>query len=156
MGLTTEFDTSSPILLCNRTGICLHRHELSERFNAYYCRVGTTRNIVVSDGVSDEELRFLIAHEIGHDQLHRNQDLFFDKKPFSMLRSTLEYEANLFASELLLDDDEILELLASEEYDLLQMARMLYVDEALLDFKIFSLKQRGYDVEPIYIYCNKF
>ena len=53
-----------------------------------------------------------------------------------------EYEANLFAAELLLGDDETLGALR-EENDFCSVAAALYVPPQLLAFKLRSLNRRG-------------
>ena len=53
-----------------------------------------------------------------------------------------EYEANLFAAHLLLEDDKVLSLIksgASRE----EMAKKLSTPQALLDLKILILEKRG-------------
>ena len=55
-----------------------------------------------------------------------------------------EYQANLFAADLLLDDDEVDELAMQEGIDFYTMARYLYTNPQLLGFKLFSMANRGY------------
>ena len=55
-----------------------------------------------------------------------------------------EYQANLFAADLLLDDDEVDELAMQESIDFYTMARYLYTNPQLLGFKLFSMANRGY------------
>ena len=61
--------------------------------------------ITISDAISDEgERRFVIAHELGHWQLHRYHSQFFfcDEENLREYRNSgPELEANTFASELL-------------------------------------------------------
>lgn len=69
----------------------------------------------------DERLKeMVIAHELGHDQRHRDiakagQHL----KEFSLFRmkNTTEYEANAFAAHILLPNDEVY-LLTREGYSM--------------------------------------
>ncbi len=55
-----------------------------------------------------------------------------------------EYQANLFAAELLIDDEDVEELARSEEMDYFTMAHCLSTDPQLLAFKLFSMAKRGY------------
>ena len=59
------------------------------------------------------------------------------------MKSRPEYEANLFASEILLVDDEVFEF-ANEGYDIEQIARMLLVNVNLVAIKVASMNSRGY------------
>ena len=86
-----------------------------------------------------------LAHELGHAVLHRKYSelrAFHDFELFDET-STYEYEANIFAAEYLLNDDEVLELL-NEDLSFFSAARMLHVPPELLDFKFRVLKRRGY------------
>ena len=67
-----------------------------------------------------------------------------------------EYEANLFAAELLIDDRQLLELLNDGDKSFFGVARELYVPAELLDFKFRVLKQKGYRIEAPYIASADF
>ena len=67
-----------------------------------------------------------------------------------------EYEANLFAAELLIDDDELLELLNDENISFFGVAGELYVPADLLDFKFRVLKHKGYRINAPYIANSNF
>jgi Zn-dependent peptidase ImmA (M78 family) len=54
------------------------------------------------------------------------------------MKSRPEYEANLFASEILLPDDAIFSY-AHEGYDIEQIARILYTDINLIALKMASM-----------------
>ena len=63
---------------------------------------------------------------------------------------TKEYEANVFAAELLIRDDELLELLNDEDKSLFGIAKELRVPAELLVFKFRVLKHKGYRVVALY------
>lgn len=56
----------------------------------------------------------MLLHELGHDALHRNEATqmggFKEFNIFDMRNNRMEYEANLFASQVSLPDDVFLEL----------------------------------------------
>ena len=58
----------------------------------------------------------MLLHELGHDALHRNEATqmggFKEFNIFDMRNNRMEYEANLFASQVSLPDDAFLELVA--------------------------------------------
>lgn len=64
-------------------------------------------------------------------------------------RSIEENEANFFAAELLLEDEEVLECLS--EHTFFETAKMLYVPAALLDYKFSLLHEKGELVNSMYI-----
>jgi len=67
-----------------------------------------------------------------------------------------EYEANLFAAELLIDDSQLLELLNDNDKSFFGVARELCIPADLLDFKFRVLKHKGYRVEVPYIANSDF
>lgn len=100
--------------------------------------------ITVNSDLSDEARRIILAHELGHAALHRDlvrQGGFHD---FSLWDAAAkpEYEANLFAAELLLEDGEVLELLRQDNF-FFSAAGRLGVPPELLDFKLRILKRKG-------------
>ena len=65
-----------------------------------------------------------------------------------------EYEANIFASELLLTDDDVLDALNDDMF-FFQAASVLCVPSEMLDFKFRVMKRKGYKLEsPIISHGN--
>lgn len=89
----------------------------------------------------------VIAHEIGHDQRHRDiakagQPL----KEFSLFRmkDTTEYEANAFAAHILLPNDEVYAL-SQEGYDVFAASQIMGSDVNLMLIKMQEMNKLGYD-----------
>ena len=98
--------------------------------------------------------RVILAHEIAHSVLHANITAAFHE--FTLFDDTdrQEYEANLFAAELLLSDDCVLNALNEDQF-FFQAAKALYVPAELLDFKFRVMKRKGYKLEsPIVSHGN--
>ncbi|MDR2570948.1 MAG: hypothetical protein LBD23_11765, partial [Oscillospiraceae bacterium] len=55
-----------------------------------------------------------------------------------------EYEANVFAADILLDDDEVFDLM-KKGYDESQVARWLGVNINLLLIKLHEMNKRGFE-----------
>ena len=60
----------------------------------------------------------------------------------SYLHNT-EYQANLFAADLLIDDDEIEEMVQNEALDYFGLCSSLNATPELMSFKLYSLTKRG-------------
>lgn len=105
------------------------------------------RHITVNSDLPPELQRVVLAHELGHAVLHADlgQAAFHDVTLFDSADET-EYEANIFASELLLPDDKVLAALNDDMF-FFQAARALYVPSEMLDFKFRIMKRRGYQVQ---------
>ena len=105
--------------------------------------------VVINGNQPEEEQRVAAAHEAGHLLLH--QDRLRDGVPLYDLdicsnRGRLEQQANLFAADFLLGDDEVLEQMAGGDADYFAVAKALSVPAPLLSFKLFSMVRRGYPV----------
>jgi Zn-dependent peptidase ImmA (M78 family) len=92
--------------------------------------------------------RIILAHEVAHAVLHREVVKLRAFHDFALYdnSSVYEYEANLFAAEYLLDDDEVMGKL-SEDTFFVGVAQELRVPPELLDFKFRILKRKGWQVE---------
>jgi len=102
--------------------------------------------------------KIICAHELGHAVLHSQMpgmESFHDFALFDAA-SVAEYEANVFAAELLLKDEDVFELL-NDDTSFFGVASILRVPPELLDFKFRVLKRKGYQfVEPPYQSDSKF
>ena len=89
--------------------------------------------------------KIICAHELGHAVLHSRMpgmEQFHDFALFDSA-SVTEYEANVFAAELLLKDEDVFELL-NEDMSFFGVAANLRIPPELLDFKFRVLKRKGY------------
>ena len=100
---------------------------------------------------SPQMQRIVCAHELGHDQLHRNLAKGSAIQEFMLYDMTTkpEYEANIVAAEILLDTDEILEYIYDYGYTSEQIARAMETDINLVALKIAHLAETGYDLRRI-------
>jgi len=116
----------------------------------YYIVQSRIQMIVINSDLSDLLIRCILAHELGHAVLHRNAAGIKAFHDFSLFDATskFEYEANVFAAQMLLDNDEVLALL-NDDMSFFAAASTLGVPAELLDFKFRALKRQGFKVtEP--------
>ena len=156
--LTHKYGTRCPYELCAALGIKIRLKDLGTDIKAFYFYQSRVRNIVLNHRVSEIVRRILVAHELGHDRLHKEIALLKGLQEIELFDMTqpTEYEANLFAAELLLGDDEVLALLNDEDKSFFGVARELYVPAELLDFKFRVLKYKGYHLDAPYIANGDF
>ena len=114
-------------------------------FSRYFLRqyfVGINGNL------PESEQRVVAAHELGHIVLHA-QELrsapLFDTAVYDK-RSATEYEANLFAAELLLRDEDVLRRASQEGMDFPSLCRLLGAPAGLMPFKLSGMRKRGIGV----------
>lgn len=111
-------------------------------FTRYFLRLYF---VGINGNLQRSEQRIVAAHELGHIVLHsaelRTAPLFdtavYDK------RSSTEYEANLFAADLLLGDKEVMEAAAGPEASLERLCLSLDTAPGLMNFKLRSMQKRG-------------
>lgn len=91
----------------------------------------------------------VLLHELGHHLLHRREATQFQEfNIFDMRNDRMEFEANLFAAEIALPDEDILEYIA-QGYDASQIARAMYSDINLVALKASDLNRRGYNLNEL-------
>ena len=111
-------------------------------FSRYFLRqyfVGINGNL------PREEQRIVAAHELGHIVLHAQalkSSPLFDTAVYDK-RSGTEYEANLFAADLLLRDEDVMEAAGRTETDLESLCLSLGTTPGLMNFKLRSMYRRG-------------
>ena len=103
------------------------------------------RYVMISSFLSEEEKMIVAAHELGHIILHRSQLKMApmqDDTLYNMTDNT-EYQANLFAADLLIDDEEIEDMVQNEDLDYFGLCSSLNATPELMSFKLYSLTKRG-------------
>ena len=115
-----------------------------EKQKGIYKVILRNRFIFIKSDLSEVMRRIVLLHEIGHDQLHRHlDDVFQEFQIFDMRGNVMEYEANLFAAQIALPDEEILGYIRSG-YDAAQIAMATASDINLVALKVSELSRRGY------------
>ena len=156
--LTAKYQTRNPYELCEALGIRISVKELGADICAYYYYYSRVHNILINSHASDDMRRILLAHELGHARLHKHIAIlkgFREMDIFDMVQPT-EYEANVFAAELLIADSSLLDLLNGDSASFYQVVSQLCLPADLVDLKLRALKCKGYHVEPLYIANGEF
>ena len=149
--LVREYHTRDPYELCQLLGIKIHYYDLQKKLKGFFYYQSRQKNIVIDHNVNGILERILVAHELGHAVLHTKIAMMHGFQEMEVFddRSIEENEANFFAAELLLEDEEVLERLS--EHTFFETAKMLYVPAALLDYKFSLLHEKGELVNSMYI-----
>lgn len=156
--ITKKFNTRDPFAICNGMDIHIHYKDLGTALKAYYFYQSRIKNIVINSRSSMIVRRILCAHELGHAVLHDKLAAmrgFQELELFDTLVPT-EYEANLFAAELIISDDEVLQLLNDTDKSFFSIAKELYIPAELLDFKFRVLKNKGLIIQSPYTAKSNF
>ena len=142
--LIKKFDTRDPFQLCQAIGVEVFYADLGS-LKGMYKYLKKNRFAVINENLDPFTKTLVCAHELGHDILHQNLARKVCLQEFVLydMKSRPEYEANLFASEILLPDDIILNL-ARDGYDIEQISKELCTDINLIALKVSSMNTRGY------------
>lgn len=147
--LIKRYDTRNPFELCRATGVEVFFADLGS-LKGMYKYLKRNRFAVINENLDDYTRTLVCAHELGHDILHRDlaKKLCLQEFVLYDMKSRPEYEANLFASEILLPDSEIFAL-AHDGFDIEQIANTLYTDINLVALKMASMNARGYQFRTV-------
>lgn len=133
-----EYGTRDPFTLAREMHIELLVRELGT-LKGFYKDVYGTPFIFLSRHLSRGEATLVCAHELGHHLLHRQFAAFgFEEVSVFSPASRREYEANLFAAELLLDAKEVFDA-ARAGCTAAQIAAELGADVRLVELKLAAM-----------------
>ena len=123
--------SSDPFEIAKYLGIMVRTSSDFSKLCGIYTIILRKRVIILNNNLSREKKRIVLAHELGHDMLHR--DLAENR--------TLQ---------------EILELVNIYNYDVNQTANALDTDSNLVGIKIESMNHRGYKFKSDIQFKNNF
>lgn len=151
--LLQKHHTRDPFELCGRLGIRVRYKDLGTSVKAYYFYQSRIKNIVLNSRSGKIAQRVLCAHELGHSVLHGELAAMrgFQELELFDNSAAAEYEANLFAAELIVSDEELFDLLNDRDKTFFSVSKELYIPSELLDFKFRILKNKGYRLEAPYL-----
>lgn len=98
---------------------------------------------------TDGKFEFVVATHINKDSIHifehSNHLRCQAMQDFDIYQATgrLEREANFFAADLLLDDEDVLDLIHSGNTDFFSVSKELCIPAPFFAFKMYSLIRRG-------------
>ncbi len=145
--LKAKYQTADPRRICDALRIRVSLAPMGtgrDSCKGFFLVNARCRVIMLNSDLPEEIRRIILAHELGHAVLHSSPALRAFHE-FTVLDETdrMEYEANVFAAEFLVDDGEMLEAFG-EQMTLFQASSALGVPPELLDFKARLLEKEGY------------
>lgn len=149
------YGTRDPECLARELGVRIHEADFV-KLKGVYKVILRNPFIFIKKDLDPATRKIVLLHELGHHALHRKEaQLFQEFSLFAdMTVSRMEYEANLFAAEISLPDDEILEYIYQGN-DAAFIAAAMESDVNLVALKVADLNRRGYDFCSL-PHCNKF
>ena len=145
--LKKKYDETDPFRLARAMNICLIPQSMGcdrSCCKGFFMVQSRIPAIIYNQDLDEKIQRIIVMHEIGHAVLHRKKAEIKCFHDFQIFDSTSgnEYEANMFAADYLLRDEDVLQRLNSYQ-SFFQTAAKLNVPPELLDFKFKMMKMRG-------------
>lgn len=114
--LVRKHKTNNPFLIADRMNINVWYLDMPESVRGFYLRTLKRRYIAINMNLSYEWQRFVCAHELGHDRLHKGIGRYFIDEHTLFTPGKYERQANQFAIKLLVFDEERYEDETNEQF----------------------------------------
>ena len=149
--LVKRCGTRDPFEIARQLGVYIIFCENFGSLKGMYRVIKRNRFIFLNNELDENMLRIVCAHELGHDQLHRNIAKKNSIQEFMLydMKSKPEYEANIVAAEILMDNDEVLSYIYDYGYTAEQIACAMSTDINLVALKIAHLATLGYNLRSL-------
>jgi len=143
-GLCEKYGTRNPFDIAQADGVLLRFCPEFQGLRGMYKVILEQRFVFLNGNMKRREARQVLAHELGHDVLHREMAKNSVVQDHFLLDMTLkpEYEANLFAAQLLYSDEKVLALLRAGKSSS-ECAALLGAPLPLLELKLKILQEKG-------------
>lgn len=132
MNLKRKYKTNCPYELAEYLDIVLVIEPLGKPLGMYNY-INKNKVIWINSSMNEEERRYVLAHEIGHAVLHPKSSCFFSSVK-NINISKKEYEANLFAAELLINEKNV-DNTQLENFSINQLSSYYKVPLGLIELK---------------------
>ena len=146
-----KYDETDPVRLAKAMNIYLRFDHLGTApgcIKGFFAIISRIKHITINYVLPEELQKVILAHEIGHVVLHKKEaqmSAFHELELFDNVDQK-EYEANIFASELLLSNEDVMDAINEDQF-FFDAARQLCVPPEMLDFKFRIMKKQGFKVE---------
>lgn len=152
-GYARRFKTRNPYELLDAIGaITVFSDEYEpDGLKGFSTILGRVMFAVINSKLNEQDRRIVAGHEAAHLILHKREILLSPAKAmkdFNLFDNSGRYEhqANNFLADFLVADDEVMDIIRSNELDYFGTARELCMPPPLLAFKLYSMMQRGFAV----------
>ena len=149
--LVKRCGSRDPFEIARQLGINVMLCENFGSLKGMYRVIKRNRFIFLNNSLDENMLRIVCAHELGHDQLHRNMAKTTPIHEFMLydMKSKPEYEANIVAAEILMDSDEVLRYIYEYGYTAEQIASAVYAVRLPAAFAEGLDHYNGLDAAPV-------
>ncbi len=144
ISLAEKYGTRNPFELADAMGIRVVSCPDFQKLEGMYKVILGERFVFLNGNLRRRRAGEVLAHELGHDVLHREMGEHSIVQDHFLVDMTLkpEYEANLFAAELLVSQEKLV-LLMKSGATLEEAAKKLKVHPVLVELKLRILEETG-------------
>ncbi len=135
--LFKKYGTASPFELCEYLGIEVIYQDLPEYVRGFFVKILKKFVVVINNNVDEEEERIVCAHELGHIMLHSETNSISLNSRTYLCVSKYEREADLFAVNLLLQDEILPTDSVSGSLSAEEISRITHIPLRLIMLKYF-------------------
>lgn len=134
--LLKEHKTRDPFVIAENIGIVILKENLGS-IKGYYNTVYGFKFIHINKNLSEREEKIVAAHELGHALLHPEHCTPFMRANTYYSINKFEIEANVFAVDLLISDEDIKDNINLTS---IQMAALFDLPQVLMELRLKSFK----------------
>lgn len=145
--IRTVGGTGDIVRFAERLGIIVRFHPNFGGVLGVYTYQVRKRFILLNNNLDGALLRMVVAHEVGHDTLHREiaASESFNEQALFGLKNQTENEANTIAAHVLIPNEDVFEAVKNE-YTIFEMGRLFGVDPNLVLIKMREMNRMGADL----------
>lgn len=137
--LAEKYDTRNPYELCDFLNIPILYNNLGN-IKGLFQNVEGSPVIHLNCSLSYEEVKPVLAHELGHALLHKELNVCFLNNYTFCITDKYENEANKFAAHLLIEDKDLDIFSSGYEYVTIEQLSMHFrIPEELIEYKFKSI-----------------
>ncbi|MFD3156677.1 ImmA/IrrE family metallo-endopeptidase [Haloimpatiens sp. FM7330] len=104
-GLSNLYETKDPLELCGCLNIKIMKSYLDDEIKGLFQKTPNGFEIIhLNTNLTEEEEKYICAHELGHALLHNDMSLQFFLDNKLQVKNKYEIQADKFAAELLIED----------------------------------------------------
>lgn len=144
--LKKKYKTSDPYKILESMKVEIWETPVGSSMKGFCFLTNQIFYVSINPNLPEEMRRLVAAHELGHIILHKSKlkmAMMTDYRIDDMQKDS-EYEANLFAAELLVEDSELLHEMTDKDIDYYSLSSKLNMPPSMMAFKLLAMSKRGY------------